>query len=212
MCQKNILMKDKVLPIVEYVCSVSQAMVHTLGSLLSLDEMMIRFFGKSIETHRMKNKPIKEGFKLFVLTTKNGYILNFMPDGRVAASTGKQEYTTDRQLGEIESMILFVSSYIDSMKRKQMNRMSKTRNATKRNVEANIDESMLNKFCLAMDNYFTLPCVIKTLRNKEIGIVGTARYRGRSCPPQMLKDVSQDDANFNDFYWTVDEFGTLVAR
>jgi len=44
-------------------------LIYTLGTHLALDEQMIRFMGRSLETHRMKNKPIKEGFKFFVLAT-----------------------------------------------------------------------------------------------------------------------------------------------
>jgi len=36
---------------------------------LSLNEMMIQFVGRCWETHRIKNKPIGEGFKFFVLAT-----------------------------------------------------------------------------------------------------------------------------------------------
>ncbi len=57
--------------------------------------MIIRFSGRSLETHRIKNKPISEGYKFYILCTTTGYIVNFTPDGRVAAKHNKQEY--DRQ-------------------------------------------------------------------------------------------------------------------
>ena len=82
---------EKLTFMVDHVRTVSQSFIYILGTLLSLDEMMIRFFGRSSETHRMKNKPIKEGYKFFVLATKEGYIVNFTPDGRRAAKTGEQE-------------------------------------------------------------------------------------------------------------------------
>ena len=63
---------------------VSYDLVWILGSILSLDEMIIRFKGSSMETHRINNKPIVEGYKFFVLATKNGFVLNFTPDGRAA--------------------------------------------------------------------------------------------------------------------------------
>ena len=66
-------------------------------------------------------------------------------------------------------------------------------------------------FCLALDNYFTLPKVIKILREKEIGIVVTARFR-RDWPPASLAKISHESANFNYFYYTQDEHGTLVAH
>ena len=75
--------------------------------------MMIQFMGKSLETHRMKNKPIKEGYKFFVLSTINGFIVNFTPDGRTAARKENQEYENVKNKGKIESMILFVCGIID---------------------------------------------------------------------------------------------------
>mmetsp|Transcript_17478 Transcript_17478/g.39451 ORF Transcript_17478/g.39451 Transcript_17478/m.39451 type:complete len:315 (-) Transcript_17478:15-959(-) len=126
--------------LVNHTRKVSKSFIWILGTTLSLDKMMIRFSGKSAETHRVKNKPINEGYKLFVLATKSGYVVNF---------------------------------------------------------------------CLAMDNYFTLPKVIHKLRQMEIGVVGTARFRAGNWPPKELKDAGSN-AKSNDFYSTVDEFGTLL--
>ena len=62
-----------------------------------------------------------------------------------------------------------------------------------------------------MDNYFTLPRVIAKLRDLSVGCVGTARFCN-GWPSKELRDVNQSSADFNDFFWTVDSFGTLVAR
>ena len=70
----------------------------------------------------------------------------------------------------------------------------------------------MDEFCLAMDNYFTLPKVIKKLWDFGVGVVGTARFRSKAWPPKILKDVSKEKARFNEFYYMIDEFGTLVAR
>eukprot|EP00957_Ditylum_brightwellii_P063399 4812187-Ditylum_brightwellii.AAC.1 len=69
----------------------------------------------------------------------------------------------------------------------------------------------MDEFCLAMDNYFTLSKVIGKLRGIGVGIVGTSRAR-RGGPPKELSNITQQDANFNDFFWTIDKYGTLVAR
>ena len=52
---------------VEHVRGISQSFVYQLGTFLAIDEMMIKYSGKSKETICINNKPIKEGFKLFVL-------------------------------------------------------------------------------------------------------------------------------------------------
>ena len=72
-------------------------------------------------------------------------------------------------------------------------------------------EKQMSMFCIAMDNYFTLPGVIKQLRDKCIGVVGTARFK-QSWPPKELKDIDKNDAEFNDFYYSYDEHGTLIGR
>eukprot|EP00957_Ditylum_brightwellii_P012685 959141-Ditylum_brightwellii.AAC.1 len=61
-----------------------------------------------------------------------------------------------------------------------------------------------------MDNYFTLPKVFGKLCDLGIGVIGTAHFR-MSWPPKELRGVSQTNADFNIFYWTIDDLGTLIA-
>lgn len=60
----------KLRPSIDHVREVSFSLIFTLGTILSFDEMMIRFTGRSIEMYRMKNKPITKGYNCFVLATK----------------------------------------------------------------------------------------------------------------------------------------------
>ena len=80
---------DKLEPFINHFRDVNENMIFTLGTKLSLDEMMIRFEGRSKETHRIKNKPIGEGYKFFVLATSSGFVVNFTPDGRTAAKNNQ---------------------------------------------------------------------------------------------------------------------------
>ncbi len=205
---------NKLEPIINHFRQVSEDLIFTLGTKLSLDEMMIRFSGRSKETHRIKNKPIGEGFKFFVLTTSHGFVVNFTPDGRSAAKNNEQEYQDDKALGKIDNMIMHLLSVIDRLKEKQQKRIKKkyTKISTRTNdVQSFESEPSQQEFVIAMDNYFTLPKVIKKLRDKKIGVIGTARFR-KNWPPTSLKNVSADKVDFNDFNWTVDENGTLVGR
>ena len=191
-------------------------MVHVLGTLLSFDEMMVRFMGRSGETHRMKHKPIGEGYKLFTLTTFRGFIVNFTLDGRRAAKVknnkdGKQEYEMQEGIGKIQSMILHVCGVIDRFKQRQLDRFRTHRRSTRNNLQDPLTEKQMTTFCIAMDNFFTLPSVMKTLRDKGIGAVGTARFK-QNWPPKELKLIDKSQAEFNDFFYTYDDFGTLVAR
>ena len=111
--QKKIVWYEKLAFLIDHTRNVSKSFIWILGTALSIDEMMIRFSGRSAETHRIKNKPIKEGYKFFVLATKSGYIVNFTPDGRKAARVGEQEYEEQRGMGKIESMVLFLVEVIN---------------------------------------------------------------------------------------------------
>jgi hypothetical protein len=43
------------------------------GTEVAIDEIMVHFFGRSSDTCKMPNKPIKQGYKIFALA-ENGYI------------------------------------------------------------------------------------------------------------------------------------------
>lgn len=204
---------DKLRPLVDHFRTVSEDLIFTLGTLLAVDEMMIRFVGKSAETHRIKNKPIKEGYKFFVLATIIGFIVNFTPDGRKAAKEDNLEYDQSRKFGKTEAMLNYVLEIIPRLREKQRNRAQKRERSTRSSTDTDkFDDDEINeKFVITMDNYFTFPKVIKALRDLDIGVLGTSRFR-KTWPPRRLKNVNKEKANFNEFYWTIDEFGTLIAR
>ena len=218
---QKLIWYQKVKPVVDHIRAKSCGLIFILGTFHALDEMMIRFSGRSVETHRIKNKPIKEGFKFFVLATKNGFVINFSPDGRTAAkkaADGKMDYEINVEHGKIGSMIMYLVESIVKLKEKQNKRI--TRITSLRTTRTNdivekrkiLNEKMgANSFIIAMDNYFTLPKVIYALRKLGVGIVGTAKYQ-KSWPPLCLKKIDDKKSNFNDFFWTVDPYGTLVAR
>eukprot|EP00957_Ditylum_brightwellii_P043683 3311466-Ditylum_brightwellii.AAC.1 len=69
----------------------------------------------------------------------------------------------------------------------------------------------MHEFIIAMDNYFMLPKMLAKLQDIGIGVVRTACFR-MSWPSKELKNIAQIDTDFNDFFWTVDNLGTLVAH
>eukprot|EP00957_Ditylum_brightwellii_P168890 12855618-Ditylum_brightwellii.AAC.1 len=69
----------------------------------------------------------------------------------------------------------------------------------------------MDQFCLTMDNYFTIPNVIACLHEMNIGDVGTSHFR-KAWSPKALQNIMQQEARFNNFYWYVDEFGTLLGH
>ena len=113
----------KISPMVDYVCKVSKSLIFCLGTILSLDEMMIRFSGRSLQTHRVKNKPIGEGYKFFVLATSSGFIVNFTPDGQTAKNKQEQEYEDDKSMGKVQTMILFIFQSVERLKNERQIRL-----------------------------------------------------------------------------------------
>ncbi len=78
----------KVEEFVNWINKVSQRLCRHPGSTLSIDEMMKRFKGRSKDTHRMKHKPIKEGFKFWALCdSSTGYCYSYFPAGRWSEKT-----------------------------------------------------------------------------------------------------------------------------
>jgi hypothetical protein len=207
----KLLWYHKIQFLVEHVRVISQSFVFQLGTYLAIDEMMIKYSGRSKETIRIKNKPIKEGFKLFVLATYQGYVVNFTPEGRFASNNDSNEYTITG--GKIESMITFLSSVVISLKNKQEQRIkdSQSLHGTRFYYTNNPKEILQDKFIIAMDNYFTLPIVMKQLRAIGIGVVGTARGR-IGWPHPLLAGLTNNSTKFNYFYWYVDINGTLIAK
>ena len=60
---------------INHICDVTKELFFVPGAILSLDEMIICFFGRLKETLQMKRKHIKEGYKFFILVTKDGFML-----------------------------------------------------------------------------------------------------------------------------------------
>ncbi len=55
-----------------------------MSDFLSIDKMMKLFKGWSSQTHMMKNKPIKEGFKVWTVSCLvNGFIYQFIPSRKL---------------------------------------------------------------------------------------------------------------------------------
>ncbi len=200
----------KVQPLIDHVRDVSIGLIWVLGTWMSIDEMMIRFMGRSNQTHRVKNKPISQGFNSFVLCTYHGFVINFTPDGRAAAYTHQQEYQEGPE-GKIASMIKHITDTIEKLKAED-NERQKIYTQKLRSSKNDGDNAITNgKYCIAMDNYFTLPKIMPLLREKGIGVFGTSRFK-KNWPPNNLREIEIGQANFNDFYHLTDQHGTLLAR
>eukprot|EP00957_Ditylum_brightwellii_P113381 8645602-Ditylum_brightwellii.AAC.1 len=140
------------------------------GDVASDEESIIE------EEEEEKYSKLKEGLP------REGYGINFTPDGHTAAKSHQQEYETCSSMGKIESMILHVNSIIDTLCDKQnvWQQNGKTR------IRGTNTDTPMDKFCLVMDNYFDLPKVIASLYEMNIGVVGTSHFR-EAWPPRDLQ-------------------------
>ena len=77
--------------LLEHVMEVSKEICLSPHNRLSIDEMMARFKGRSKETFRMQCKPISEGYKLWCLCDRNGYVYHIIPCGRVSGRKHEKE-------------------------------------------------------------------------------------------------------------------------
>ncbi len=75
---------EKLEPLLSKVHDVSKQL-YTPNSNVSVDEMMVRFSGRSVHMVRIKNKPTLEGFKILSLCD-SGYTYTFLPTSRVSPS------------------------------------------------------------------------------------------------------------------------------
>src|SRR3954469_4470376 len=71
----------KVEPLLSHVRETSKKL-YIPSSNVSVDEMMVRFSGRSIHTVRIRGKPTPEGYKVFALCD-HGYTYTFLPSSRV---------------------------------------------------------------------------------------------------------------------------------
>lgn len=110
--------------------------------------MMIRYVGRSGETHRLKNKPINQDYKFFVLADScTWYVVNSTPDSRLAAVRGRNAAAVNEYgLSSAEKVktVAMISHLVEPL------------------VPLSIDSACVD-FVVAMDNYFTLKRVILLL-------------------------------------------------
>ncbi|EDN09363.1 predicted protein [Histoplasma mississippiense (nom. inval.)] len=151
------------------------------GSNLSIDEMMIRFFGRSKYTVKMPQKPIKQGYKVFGLG-EQGYLWTFsMSNDNLRISTMFRTpgltKTGSLVVELIERLPVFIqsSAALSSLQHSEQH------------LELNNSKEVAG-YSIYMDNYFTSVALFHYLRKQGIGACGTTRPA--NLPPllQELKN------------------------
>ena len=136
-------------------------------------------------THRMKKKPIKEGFKYFALCdSETGFVWHFVPDGR----------TDDKKVkGDT------VQCCVDLVETLPHRKTKHTLKNGKRKLQ----------YVVVMDNFFTMSRTLQRLREEGVGAFGTARAR-TGWPPEEIKGIV--DNRFNAMYVINDKANYKLMR
>src|SRR5947199_2636083 len=111
------------------------------GTNIAIDEIMVRFHGRSSHTCKMPNKPIKQGYKIFAIA-EDGYVWHFQLSSRCF---GIAELEKVDELTPTRSMVL------------QMARL--------------LPKFPNSYYILYLDNYFTSIPLFSMPRKENIGAV-----------------------------------------
>jgi len=153
---------DKVQPLLEHVQSTSKA-YYIPKTNVSIDEMIVRFTGRSTHTMRIRGKPTPEGYRILALCD-SGYTFAFLPESRVEANvelkTPQQSLPGDQVLNTTSSKVMYM-----------MNQLPR---------EGRI-------YNVYMDNFFSSIALFHNLRNRGIGACGTVRANTKSFPKELKK-------------------------
>jgi hypothetical protein len=127
--------------------------------LIAIDEMMVKFKGRSKDTIRMRDKPIKESYKVFALS-EHGYTWAFLFSSRVMGSVGLRPWANVRDLGfsKTDQTVVQLAGSLPSR------------------------EFSFNIF---FDNLFSNIPLFHALRLLDIGATGTARPNSREYPTEF---------------------------
>lgn len=142
-------------PFIALLNRVSKLVCRWPSFKISIDEMMSRFKGRSVETYRMKKKPIKSGFKFFALCcATTGFVWHLLPHGRVSDTKQTGAGVTDQFLKLIKTL-------------------------------PGPGKDRTKKYVVGADNYFTYPEVLTKCRDEGVSVVGTARARKGWPPKEI---------------------------
>ena len=132
------------------------------GSNVAVDEMMVRFHGRSKHTTKMPNKPILKGYKIWALC-EQGYLYNFMHYSRLWKTVELPEHLS---LTNMHNVVFTLARTLPRLPEGQT-------------------------YTLFLDNLFTNTVLFRELRAEGIGACGTTRPHLSPDFPQVLKELKE---------------------
>lgn len=157
------------------------------SSNVAIDEMMVKWEGRSAHTLTMKNKPIDQGYKLFALAD-HGYTYSWVYHSRMksegsaleSAASESPPISTKRHLCPTSQTCLHLALSLPYQTH-QVN--------------------------IYFDNYFTNMSLYATLREYGIGTCGTARMNTIPEVLQVDKAIASTVLEWNYLFGTVEDDG-----
>jgi hypothetical protein len=154
---------ESIRPVLDHMKQVCRSLFHP-GQNICVDERMLRFKGKSTFKQFMPNKPIKWGFKLWVLcASDNGYVVDFN------VYLGRKEGQSDE--GLTHNVVIKLLEPSDP------------------HTPA---ISLGTGYHLYVDNYYTSGQLFKDLYERGIFAAGTIRMNRSGFPPQLRSLVKRE--------------------
>jgi hypothetical protein len=152
---------EKVKPLASHIRETCQRM-YTPGTHVTIDEIMLAFRERSHNTTKLKNKPIGEGFKNWVLADHE-YVWKWEWHSMKYGSESAREPLNSRipkELPETQRIIMRLALALPA--------------------------DSLN-YILYLDNLFTSLPLAKALKEASIGMTGTTRKNTKETPPWLLE-------------------------
>ncbi|XP_070203535.1 piggyBac transposable element-derived protein 3-like [Littorina saxatilis] len=152
---------------------------------LSIDESMIPYYGGHGAKQFIRGKPIRFGYKTWVLATPLGYCVQFEPyQGANGRQANADEYPG---IGMGGAVVVDLISELE-------------------------EEEPEDCYHLTFDNLFTSLKLIDVLTSKKIGCTGTVRAnRTEQCPLKSINEMKNTKRGTFDFQ-QAENTGVIVVR
>ena len=155
---------------------------RTNTETLSIDESMVPYFGRHPCKQRIANKPIRVGYKLWVLAENTGYVIHFDPYQGAKGGQSARASPTVWGLGEKT-----VLSLLEVLPEK-------------------------TSYDVYFDNFFTSFRLLCFLRDNDIKATGTVNKKKiASVPIKQPNDLSKTPRGYSEHMTTVDNKVTVVG-
>jgi len=187
------------------------------GNRLTIDECMVRFTGRSVETTTLPTKPIPVGYKVWVLA-QAGYFLRWIwhvhnsgPVGLTVTARPQRQPTQGTQSTQGTQQ----SNGKDVIPITEVADFGRGLNPTQGVVIALLNLLQKATYHVFLDNLFPTPTLFRILREQQIGATGTCRMNsgiykgfvtlksteGKGLPWGELRVMPTVDGQVNQFAW-----------